>query len=41
MNNTETIICDLSNCKDLTDLHKIIQDAFNFPNYYGTNLDAL
>ena len=35
-----TIILDITNCKDLNDLHKRIKTDFNFPDFYGENWDA-
>ena len=35
------IILDLTDCKSLLQLHNIIKETFNFPDYYGKNLDAL
>lgn len=34
------IILDITNCKDLNDLHKRIKTDFNFPDFYGENWDA-
>lgn len=31
---------DLTGCKYVDELHQRIQDALNFPDYYGKNLDA-
>lgn len=31
---------DLTGCKYLDELHQRFQDALNFPEYYGKNLDA-
>lgn len=33
-------ILDLSGCKTLWDLHTRIQEALDFPDYYGKNWDA-
>jgi ribonuclease inhibitor len=30
----------LTSIKNEIDLHKILKDAFNFPDYYGCNWDA-
>ena len=38
-----TIILDITNCKDLNDLHKRIKTDFNFPDFYDllhTECDA-
>ena len=32
---------DFSAVKYYLDMHKVIQDALDFPDYYGCNLDAL
>ncbi len=32
---------DFSKVKYFNDIHKIIQNTFNFPDFYGENLDAL
>ncbi len=32
---------DFSNVKHFGDIHKIMREAFAFPDYYGENLDAL
>lgn len=31
---------DLTGCHYVTELHQRFQDALNFPDYYGKNLDA-
>ena len=31
---------DFSGCQSLRELHERIQDALDFPDYYGENLDA-
>lgn len=36
----KTIILDITDCKDLNDLHKKIKVAFDFPDFYGENWDA-
>lgn len=36
----ETVILDLSDCKNVGELHQKIKDAFIFPDYYGENWDA-
>ena len=36
----KTIILDITDCKDLNDLHKRIKSTFNFPDFYGENWDA-
>ena len=33
-------ILDFTNCKYYDDLHETIKKSFNFPDYYGKNLDA-
>ena len=38
--NQKTIILDITDCKDLNDLHKRIKSTFNFPDFYGENWDA-
>ena len=40
MEHNHTVILDLSNCKDLYELHQQIKIAFDFPDYYGENWDA-
>ena len=35
------IILDFTGCKYWGEIHKILKERFNFPNYYGENLDAL
>ena len=37
----KTIILDFTNCRYIGELHKILKEAFDFPDYYGENLDAL
>ena len=34
------ITLDLTNCKDLQELHDRIRVAFDFPDWYGENWDA-
>lgn len=45
MNKTDDIISeivlDFSNCKYLGEVHKIIQEKLELPEWYGNNLDAL
>lgn len=41
MEEKKTIILDLTDCKYLGELHERIRIAFNFPEWYGANLDAL
>ena len=36
-----TITLDFSGCKYLGEIHKILKESFDFPGYYGENLDAL
>ena len=36
-----TIKVDFSNIKYFDEVHKTLKKAFNFPDYYGENLDAL
>ncbi len=36
----KTATVDLSGCKYLDELHQRFQDALDFPEYYGKNLDA-
>ena len=33
-------VVDVTDCKDLRDLHKRFQAALEFPDHYGENLDA-
>lgn len=37
----EKIKLDFSNCKTLNDVHEEIRIKFDFPEWYGKNLDAL
>lgn len=37
----QTVTLDFSNCKYIYDIHMVIQNALEFPEYYGKNLDAL
>ena len=37
----KTALLDLRDCKTISDLHKRIKVAMNFPEHYGENLDAL
>lgn len=37
----QTITLDFSDCNCWQDIQRIIKNAFNFPDYYGENLDAL
>ncbi|MFI3326619.1 MAG: barstar family protein [Clostridia bacterium] len=37
----EKIKVDFTGCKYLAELHKILKESLNFPDYYGENLDAL
>ena len=37
----EKIILDFSNCKYISEIYKEIKNKFDFPPYYGENLDAL
>lgn len=41
MDKIEKITLDLTNCKYIRDFHERIRVAFNFPEWYGKNLDAL
>ncbi len=36
-----TITLDFSNCKYINDIHVVLKNTFEFPDYYGMNLDAL
>lgn len=40
MENKKTIILDLTDCKHFLELHERIRIAFDFPEWYGKNLDA-
>ena len=40
MEEKKTIILDLTDCKYLGELHERIRIAFDFPEWYGANLDA-
>ena len=35
------VILDFSRCEDRSDVHKYLKEQFEFPDYYGNNLDAL
>lgn len=35
------ITLDFTGCKYIGELHKVLKEALNFPDYYGENLDAL
>ncbi len=37
----EKIILDFSNCKYISEIYNEIKNKFDFPPYYGENLDAL
>lgn len=37
----QNIILDFTGCKYLGELHRVLKDGFEFPAYYGENLDAL
>ena len=37
----KTIVVDFSKCKYPLDLHNEIREKFEFPEWYGNNLDAL
>lgn len=32
---------DFSTIRDYWDIHRVLKDSLNFPDYYGGNLDAL
>lgn len=36
-----TITLDFTDCKYLGQIHQILKREFDFPDYYGENLDAL
>ena len=40
MEEKKVITLDLTGCKYLGELHERIRVAFNFPGWYGANLDA-
>ena len=40
MEDKKTITLDFTDCKYLGELHERIRVAFNFPAWYGANLDA-
>lgn len=40
MEEKKIITLDLTNCKYLGELHERIRVAFDFPEWYGANLDA-
>ncbi len=37
----KTITLDFSDCNYAHDIHMTIKNAFDFPDFYGENLDAL
>ena len=37
----EIIEVDFSGCRYLGEIHRILKQQLNFPDYYGENLDAL
>ena len=37
----EKVILDFTGCKYLGEVHKILKSTFDFPDYYGENLDSL
>ena len=39
--NKKYAVLDLSGCEFVDELHQRIQNALNFPDYYGNNFDAL
>lgn len=41
MDETKEIILDLTDCKYIRDFHERVRVAFDFPEWYGKNLDAL
>lgn len=41
MEEKKTIVSDLTDCKYLGELHERIRVAFDFPEWYGANSDAL
>lgn len=39
--NVVSATIDFTNCKTVVEVHKMIQNVLDFPEYYGKNLDAL
>ena len=37
----DIINLDFSNCNYISEIHKELKNKFDFPEYYGENLDAL
>ena len=37
----KTVIVDFTGAKDFDDLHEILMEALEFPDFYGMNTDAL
>lgn len=37
----KTIILNFEECRYLGAIHKVLKEGFDFPDYYGENLDAL
>ncbi len=37
----KTINVDFNNVKYLMEIHKVLKDTFELPDYYGNNMDAL
>ncbi len=40
MEESKTMVLDLSDCKSLQEMHRRIKEAFGFPDYYGENWPA-
>lgn len=37
----QDIILDFTGCRYMLELHNIVKEKFDFPEWYGNNLDAL
>ena len=37
----EKIVLDFSKCRYLGEIHNVLKEGFDFPDYYGENWDAL
>lgn len=40
-NSIKPIVIDFSNCNYLGQIHKLLKEKLDFPDYYGENWDAL
>ena len=35
------IVLDFSKCRYISEIHRVLKEGFDFPDYYGENWDAL